>query len=141
MVTYGPHEGMWETIGPNGGGPIDGSWNHGWSTGAAPVLTAYVLGVRPASPGFRSFVAEPHPSALQWVKGDVPTPKGNLHLEWTSAEAGFSVAVASPVPGKVVVPITGRLTLLDDRPVKKRTANGRTTVAVPRGTHTVAVVR
>ncbi len=141
MVANGPQQGMWETIGPNGGGPIDGSWNHGWSSGAAPALTAYVLGVRPAAPGFATFVAEPHPSDLEWAKGDVPTPKGNLHLEWARAAAGFSVAVVSPVPGKIVVPLTGRLTLLDHRRVRATAVGGKTTFSVGRGTHTVAVVR
>ena len=97
---------MWEDIGPNGGGPTNtiGSWDHGWSSGAAPVLTDQVLGIRPASPGFASFVAEPHPSGLAWAKGDVPTPKGALHLEWSFSSRSTSVRVDSPVPGTIVVP-------------------------------------
>ena len=37
------------------GNQVDGrpSWDHGWSSGAAPALTSYVLGVQPASPASR----------------------------------------------------------------------------------------
>src|SRR5262249_8130457 len=58
MVENGPHEGMWENIGPHGGGPTDRmgqSWEHGWSSGAAPALSNEVLGLEPGSPGFGTF--------------------------------------------------------------------------------------
>ena len=51
---------MWETIGAFGGPPVDRDCrriDHGWSSGAAPALTNYALGVQPASPGFGSYVA------------------------------------------------------------------------------------
>ena len=40
MLTHGPQLTMWEDIGPWGGGPknADPSFDHGWSSGAAPVL-------------------------------------------------------------------------------------------------------
>ena len=51
---------MWETIGAFGGAAgrsVTPSYDHGWSSGAAPALTNYALGVQPASPGFGSYVA------------------------------------------------------------------------------------
>src|SRR5207237_6127119 len=54
MVKNGARDRMWELIGPYGGGPPGPypSWDHGWSSGAAPALTSYVLGVQPTSPGY-----------------------------------------------------------------------------------------
>jgi hypothetical protein len=46
MLAHGPTTTMWEDIGPDGIAPrnSDPSWDHGWSSGAAPALTNYVLG-------------------------------------------------------------------------------------------------
>lgn len=54
------------------------SYCHGWASGAAPWLSRYVLGVRPASPGFKEMIVEPHLGNLQWVEGSVPTPYGTV---------------------------------------------------------------
>jgi hypothetical protein len=97
MIANGPGT-MWETIGPFGGAPVHGSWAHGWSTGAAPALTAYVLGVRPTSPGFATFVVEPHPGNLAWASGTVPTPHGDLKVSWRRAGGKLDVTVQAP-PG------------------------------------------
>ena len=65
MLSHGPGT-MWETIGPYGGRPTDKepSWDAGWSSGAAPALTKYVLGVSPTSPGYATFSVEPHTDNL-----------------------------------------------------------------------------
>jgi Bacterial alpha-L-rhamnosidase C-terminal domain/Bacterial alpha-L-rhamnosidase 6 hairpin glycosidase domain len=95
MLANGPGT-MWETIGPFGGGPVHGSWAHGWSTGAAPALTAYVLGVRPTSPGFSTFAVLPHTSALAWASGTVPTPHGDLKVAWHRLGDKLVVSVDAP---------------------------------------------
>jgi hypothetical protein len=84
MLRVGPGT-MWETIGPYGGPPSDihPSYDSGWSSGAAPALTEWVLGVTPTSPGFATFTVQPHRGDLAWAKGDVPTPHGLIHVEWT----------------------------------------------------------
>jgi hypothetical protein len=97
MLTHGPGT-MWETIGPYGGGPTDRlpSYDAGWSSGAAPALTGYVLGVRPTSPGFRTFVVEPHPGGLRFASGDVPTPFGDIHVSWEQTDAELAIRVVAP---------------------------------------------
>ena len=71
---------MWEAIGQFGS--IDGyqgayaSMASGWSSGGGPLLTRYMLGVRPTSPGYASFTIEPHLAGHAWVRGAVPTPQG-----------------------------------------------------------------
>jgi hypothetical protein len=96
MLENGPRSTMWETIGPYGGGPTGGSWDHGWSSGAAPALTNYVLGVRPTSPGFTTFVVTPHVEGLQWAAGDVPTPHGPIHVSWRAADGRAVLRVRAP---------------------------------------------
>ncbi|KAK4494503.1 hypothetical protein PRZ48_014801 [Zasmidium cellare] len=52
---------MWEGIGPNGTKYEQGftSLAHGWSTGIVPLLSNYVLGINPTSPGFQTWTVKP----------------------------------------------------------------------------------
>jgi hypothetical protein len=99
MLRLGPGT-MWETIGPYGGGPTDRtpSWDAGWSSGAAPALTRYVLGVNPTSPGFATFTVSPHPDAIETAEGDVPTPHGPIHVFWRQTDDDLILQVDAP-PG------------------------------------------
>lgn len=101
MLANGPQSTFWETIGPYGGGPVAQwqSWDAGWSAGAGPVLTEQVLGVRPTSPGFATFTITPHPSGLQWAKGAVPTPDGEITVSWTVTNGKLALSVTAP-PGE-----------------------------------------
>ena len=100
MLTHGPESTMWEDIGPAGGPPRneDPSWDHGWSSGAAPALTSYVLGVRPTSPGFATFVVDPHPGAsVTSASGTVPTPRGGIVVSWVKRRNGrLAITVDAP---------------------------------------------
>jgi len=99
MTLYGPGT-MWETIGPYGGPPTDQhpSYDSGWSSGAAPALTQYVLGVTPTSPGFATFTVKPHPNDLSWASGVVPTPHGPIRVSWRRYGAAVFLRVTAP-PG------------------------------------------
>jgi hypothetical protein len=97
MVRNGPGT-MWESIGPFGGFPLHGSWAHGWSTGAAPALTEWVLGVQPTSPGYATFTVLPHTGDVGSASGDVPTPHGVIHVDWVHAGPRVTVKVTAP-PG------------------------------------------
>jgi hypothetical protein len=100
MVKNGPRTSMWELIGPYGGvGPGNSpSLEHGWSSGAAPALTNYVLGVQPTSPGFATFTVTPHPSDLTWAKGTIPTPRGDIAVSWRRLAGKVTLSVSAP-PG------------------------------------------
>jgi hypothetical protein len=111
MVKNGLRGSMWELIGPYGGGPPgpNPSWDHGWSSGAAPALTNYVLGVQPTSPGFATFTVTPHPSDLAWARGAIPTPHGDIVVSWKNARGKVTLSVKTPPgtrwtnpPGRVV---------------------------------------
>ena len=54
---------------------------HGWSTGPAIILPAYVLGIRPRKPGFVEFDFSPQLGDLEWAEGVVPTPHGRIRAK------------------------------------------------------------
>lgn len=79
---------FWETI--NGASDFGnaGSLCHGWS--AVPVYVFYhdVLGVRPIEPGFAAFTVEPLSQAVPACSGHVPTPAGEIVVNWEKPESG-----------------------------------------------------
>ena len=64
------------------------SWCHAWSAGPAWLLPAYILGARPAEPGWARAIVQPLPGDLQWAEGSIPTPRGVLHVCWEKSRSG-----------------------------------------------------
>ncbi|WP_455501340.1 alpha-L-rhamnosidase-related protein [Gemmiger sp.] len=56
---------------------------HAWGALMCYEIPAVILGVRPAAPGFEKAVIAPQMGALTKAAGDVATPKGMVHVEWT----------------------------------------------------------
>ena len=76
---------MWENVSSSDGTPGLGagaSLSHGWSTAPTSALSAYVLGVQPATAGYATWTVQPHPGDLAWSQGRVPTPHGDLNVKW-----------------------------------------------------------
>ena len=63
------------------GRPYGKSLCHAWGASPVYLLGKYYLGVRPTKPGYEEYVVEPHLGDLEWMKGDVPTPHGMIHVE------------------------------------------------------------
>ena len=103
---------MWEAIGQFGS--IDGyqgayaSMASGWSSGGGPLLTRYMLGVRPTSPGYASFTIEPHLAGHAWVRGAVPTPRGLISVDVRRVGAKLRVSARFPRGLKGVFALPGR---------------------------------
>ena len=68
------------------GHPYGKSLCHAWGASPLYLLGKYFLGVRPTKPGYKEWVAEPRLGNLKWMRGDVPTPRGNIHIEMTRKE-------------------------------------------------------
>ena len=102
----------WEGIGPDGSLYEDAytSMAHGWSTGVLPALTHQLLGARPTSPGYATWEVRPHPGAVAWAQGQLPTPHGALRVAWQNSTRTFRLTL--DVPGgtraTVVLPGDGR---------------------------------
>lgn len=102
MAARDPGVTHWEGVGA-GGSKYEGadtSLAHGWSTGVTPLLTAYVLGVTPAGPGFREWsvdVVAADSEDVSWARGVVPTPYGPLGVSWRALPGGdVEVVVDAP---------------------------------------------
>ncbi len=83
-----------------------GSLCHGWSAGPTYALPTYVLGITPAEPGFTVVAIAPQPGDLSWARGEMPTPHGNVSVEWTRGEKEFRLCVTLPAgtTGEVRLP-------------------------------------
>lgn len=90
--------GVWEYVAQTGlpGLAAGTSLAHGWSAGATPALSMYVLGGRPLTPGYQTFLVEPQPGDLRWANGRVPTPNGPVSISWAHAGAGLALTVDVP---------------------------------------------
>lgn len=112
MYTRDPGTTFWEGVGPRGS-KYEGAFTslaHGWSTGALPALTNYVLGVKPSTPGFARWSVQPMPGTLTWSKGMVPTPHGEVKVSWKrTAKGSFDLDMTAPkgTSGRVAVPTGG----------------------------------
>ncbi len=63
------------------GRPYGKSLCHAWGASPVYLLGKYYLGVRPTKPGYEEFEIRPALGGLEWMKGDVPTPHGLIHVE------------------------------------------------------------
>jgi alpha-L-rhamnosidase len=175
MVNNDPGDTLWEKMTTAGGvapyqsfnpdgSPIvenansgETSLAHGWSAGPTAVLSAFVVGMRPAGPGWSTWLVEPQPGDLRYAQGSVGTPHGRLGVRWQRDPAGHSFRITVKTPGgaqgTVSVPLLGpdRTVARDGRIVWKhghavggavaRRAGGYVRFAEPqRGTHTYAWV-
>ncbi len=62
------------------GRPFGKSLCHAWGANPVYLFGKYLLGVKPLAPGYKSYLVEPSLAGLQWIKGRVPTPHGNIEV-------------------------------------------------------------
>ena len=103
---------LWEKLGQNGQiTDSNASLAHGWATAPVSALSSYVLGVQPASPGYRTWTIAPQTGGLAWAQGKVPTPAGPIVSRWKMGGRGgsFRLTVSAPrgTSGTVSVPLLG----------------------------------
>jgi alpha-L-rhamnosidase len=68
------------------GRPFGKSLCHAWGASPIYLLGKYYLGVKPVSPGYKTWSVEPVLGDLQWMEGDVPTPNGKIHVYCSEKE-------------------------------------------------------
>jgi alpha-L-rhamnosidase len=82
---------------------------HPWSSGITKWLSEEILGIKPTSPGFKTYQIVPHlDDKLTWVKGTMPTPLGNITFE-IDTKKGMAY-LKSPVGsiGQLALPKAGK---------------------------------
>jgi alpha-L-rhamnosidase len=62
------------------GRPFGKSLCHAWGANPVYLFGKYLLGVKPLSPGYKTYLIEPSLAGLKWIKGRVPTPDGNIEI-------------------------------------------------------------
>ncbi|MCD8076684.1 MAG: glycoside hydrolase family 78 protein [Lachnospiraceae bacterium] len=81
----------WDSVGPDGTISAEGmnSLNHYSYESIEAWMYGYVCGIRPAEPGFRRAILEPHPDQrLHYAKGRLETPMGLYESSWSCDESG-----------------------------------------------------
>ena len=63
------------------GRPYGKSLCHAWGASPLYLLGRYYLGVSPLKPGYAEYEVRPQLGDLEWMRGDVPTPFGRIHVE------------------------------------------------------------
>lgn len=59
-----------------------GSLCHGFGCTPINYFQTAILGVRPLTPGFKTFTVDPVALDLDFASGQVPTPFGNIEIKW-----------------------------------------------------------
>ena len=78
--------------------PKGGSINHAWTGGPLTLLSQWVAGIRPTSPGFRTFEVNPHMGSLTQVSASVDTPYGLIRVQLNRVGEEIRMTVDAP-PG------------------------------------------
>lgn len=102
-------ETFWE-FAPNNG---EERWrvpSHAWSAGCTYLLSAYVLGIKPAEADYSILEFKPHICDLDWFSGVVPTGKGLIGITYKKHTDGkgvvnkFTLAVPKDIELRYTLP-------------------------------------
>lgn len=105
----------WEYVsgdGAHSGLGLFDAGSHFWGAYPTAFLTDWVLGVKPTTPGYKTFSFRPMKGfRCEWVHGRVPTPAGNISAGWgyENGKGKFALELAPPLGlvGTVIVPFEG----------------------------------
>lgn len=92
----------WETIEGEADFEGAGSLCHGWSALPVYYYHAYVLGIKPLEPGFKTFSVTPFCDSFYHAEGAVMTPHGKISVKWNRTEKGIELLINHPKECKPV---------------------------------------
>ncbi|KAJ5291321.1 glycoside hydrolase family 78 protein [Penicillium angulare] len=101
----------WEYVGQNlsPGLSLFTSLSHPWGGAATYVLTEHIAGIRPATPGYKSWLIQPAIKGfdLDWASATVMTRYGPLSVKWEVMETKIHLNVTAPqgTSGKIQLPV------------------------------------
>ncbi len=78
-----------------------GDYSHSWSGTPAIQFGKRILGVIPEAPGFAACRIAPKPCGLPYAAGSVPTPHGEIGIEWTRTAECFQIRIQHPRAVKI----------------------------------------
>jgi alpha-L-rhamnosidase len=121
-------------------------WNHAWGAAPGNLISRFVLGVRPVTPGYGQILIQPHlGTTLSYVRGTVPTIRGPVSIQVTNAPGTFQVHVN--IPGNMTATVllpefneTNTIAIVDGNAVPATLSNGWLKVAgIGSGQHSVCL--
>ncbi len=77
-------------------------------------FSAFLLGVKPTSAGFKKFTVKPQPTReVRWAKGIVPTPHGPISTSWEIANNTLKLSLTIPngTSADILLPKGGKVTV------------------------------
>jgi hypothetical protein len=84
-------------------GPTRGDYSHAWVGSPTYQMSGNILGVRPLSPGFATFAIRPTTCGLSFAKGVVPSPHGDIQVDWEVKDRVFRLKTIVPENTSAVV--------------------------------------
>jgi hypothetical protein len=70
--------------------------NHGWSAGPLTLLSQFVAGIAPLTPGYTTYGVLPQLAGLHSVHATVASVKGKIDVEIAKSDSGFHLKLLSP---------------------------------------------
>ena len=80
-----------------------GSDNHGWSGGPLTILSQYIAGIAPLSPGYKTYQVRPQMGALRHIHAVVDCAGGKIDLTIARENDSFRLTLVSPAGKSAVV--------------------------------------
>ncbi|MCM5663868.1 alpha-L-rhamnosidase-related protein [Galbibacter mesophilus] len=118
MVNHPTITTLWEGWGIGKEGFGGGTINHAWSGGGLTLLSQYVAGISPITPGYKTFMVKPHLGELKEVSASVASVQGQIDVEIKRTEnLQLSVNVPEGSRTKVVLPKEWTPTFLDNKEI------------------------
>lgn len=79
------------------------SLTHPWSAGVVKWLSEEILGIKPLTPGFKSFAIAPHlGKSLTYVRGSSPTPHGVITFSFDQRSGNARIAIPKGTIAKTI---------------------------------------
>jgi hypothetical protein len=109
-------------------------WNHAWGAAPANLLPRFVLGVEPATPGWKSARISPRTSGLKQAQGRIPTSRGPIDVAWKN-DGSFDISITLPegIEANIDLPFTHAAdkVWMNDKAVEATRAGDRLVLTKP----------
>lgn len=100
----------WRTFSPDMeyGPENSGCLCHGYGVSPVGFLISELLGLRPATPGYRQVYFNPLLTAVEWARAQIHTPLGVIHIDWGYQESGELEISIDATYGLELLPLLNR---------------------------------
>lgn len=81
------------------------TWSHLWGNAIPNIIACGIMGITPLEPGFKKIRIKPQPGALANARMDIPTVRGNVHVNFKQNERDgiFDLRIVIPANASAIV--------------------------------------